>query len=71
MGDSQTIYTTQMSADSSNWFVVDVDTVDAGRVEYTTTYPTLPADTTFIRVILKQINGNPAPYGASFIAAKF
>ena len=69
MADSQTIYTTQVSADSSNWYTIDRDTVTAGEAENSVYFDTGLIDTLFVRVIMDPIPG-ACPYGAAFVTGR-
>ena len=62
MGDSASIYTTQVSADTTNWFTVDIDTVAAGEAEATADFGNI-YNTMAIRVIQDLVAAGEADYG--------
>jgi len=64
--DSQTIYTTQVSPDTTHWFTVDVDTVAAGEAEATADFGQTYADFA-VRVIQDMVPAGGADFGNAWI----
>ena len=66
--DSATIYTTQVSPDTTNWFTVDVDTVAIGEAEATEDFGDTYAGFA-VRVIQDQITaGTWSEFGAAWVS---
>lgn len=66
MNDSASTYRTQVSADTTNWFTVDFDTVTAGEAEATADFGNI-YNGMAIRVVRDLVAAGEADYGRTYI----